>query len=35
LQLPEAEYPNTFAHIKQKYQNGNINRKLRVSVYII
>jgi hypothetical protein len=22
LQVPE--YPNTFAHIKQKYQNGNV-----------
>jgi hypothetical protein len=24
-------YPNTYADIKQKYQNGNIHRKLRVA----
>ena len=28
LQVPE--YPNTYADIKQKYQNGNIHRKLKI-----
>ena len=28
LQVPE--YPNTYAYIKQKYQNGNIHRNQRV-----